>query len=89
MSIYPKHLADLTERELAELSFTALLYLHLRIDRMEESLEHLSKQTGYEYNAIKNKPVNHLGDAFQKIDSLIQSLEVNISADLKEKSKND
>lgn len=86
MSKYPIHLADLSEKELAEFNFTALLYLHLKIDRVEECLEHMSKQTGYEYHAIKaNKPVMHLGDMFQKIDSLTQSLESNISSDIVEK----
>lgn len=38
MRKYPKHLRDLTEKELEELNFTALLFLHSKVDRLKNVL---------------------------------------------------
>jgi hypothetical protein len=87
MSKYPIRLEDLSEKELANLNFTALLFLHAKIDRIEKFLEQQSKQSGHSYHALDNDPTWHLGDYFQKIDGLIDSLKANIESDIAEKKK--
>jgi hypothetical protein len=82
---YPQKLANLTEKELAELNFTALLYLHLKIDRVEDCLEHLSKQSGYQYQSTDKKPVMHTTNIYKRVDELLQSLETTIAADIAKK----